>query len=162
DLMGARLGGQYAVGHATVDSPGAVDAGPAVDVHYRGPDAGARLAGAGHRRPGPGQASLRRALGAGRSRCRSRRGRADGERRGRMIATTLILLLVLIGISIPVGAALGVLGLILDPLYSMLPLTRAIGEISWSANNEFLLVAIPLFIMLGEVLLRSGFAERMY
>ena len=68
----------------------------------------------------------------------------------------------LIGLSIPVGAALGVLGLILDPLFSMLPLSRAIGEISWSSNNEFLLVAIPLFIMLGEVLLRAGFAERMY
>jgi C4-dicarboxylate transporter DctM subunit len=79
-----------------------------------------------------------------------------------MIATALVLLLVLIGISIPVGAALGVLGLILDPLYSMLPLSRALGELSWSANNEFLMVAIPLFIMLGEVLLRAGFAERMY
>ena len=45
-----------------------------------------------------------------------------------MITTSLVLLLVLIGISIPVGAALGVLGLILDPLYSMLPLTRAMGE----------------------------------
>src|SRR5690554_5601631 len=44
----------------------------------------------------------------------------------------------------------------------MLPLTRAIGEISWSTNNEFLLVAIPLFVMLGEILLRSGLAERMY
>ena len=64
------------------------------------------------------------------------------------------LLLVLIGLSIPVGAALGVLGLTLDPLFSMLPLSRAIGELSWSSNNEFLLVAIPLFIMLGEVLLR--------
>ncbi|WP_186418769.1 TRAP transporter large permease [Bosea sp. CS1GBMeth4] len=79
-----------------------------------------------------------------------------------MIATTLILLLVLIGLSIPVGAALGVLGLVLDPLYSMLPLTRGIGELAWSTNNEFLLVAIPLFILLGEILLRSGFAERMY
>src|SRR3546814_6991784 len=79
-----------------------------------------------------------------------------------MITTSLVLLLVLIGISIPVGAALGVLGLILDPLYSMLPLTRAIGEVSWSTSNEFLLVAIPLFIMLGELLLRSGLAERMY
>lgn len=79
-----------------------------------------------------------------------------------MIATALILLLVLLGISIPVGAALGVLGIILEPLYSMLPLTRAIGEISWSTSNEFLLVAIPLFIMLGEILLRSGLAERMY
>ncbi|MFG1398730.1 TRAP transporter large permease [Roseixanthobacter pseudopolyaromaticivorans] len=79
-----------------------------------------------------------------------------------MIATTIVLLLVLIGLSIPVGAALGVLGLILDPLYSMLPLSRAMGELAWSTNNEFLLVAIPLFILLGEVLLRAGFAERMY
>ncbi len=79
-----------------------------------------------------------------------------------MIATTLILLLVLIGLSIPVAAALGVLGLVLDPAYSMLPLTRAIGELAWSTNNEFLLVAIPLFILLGEILLRAGFAERMY
>jgi tripartite ATP-independent transporter DctM subunit len=79
-----------------------------------------------------------------------------------MIATTMVLLLVLLGLSIPVGAALGVLGLILDPLYSMLPLTRAIGEVSWSTSNEFLLVAIPLFIMLGEILLRSGLAEKMY
>ena len=79
-----------------------------------------------------------------------------------MITTSLVLLLVLIGISIPVGAALGVLGLILDPLYSMLPLTRAMGEISWGTSNEFLLVAIPLFVMLGEILLRSGIAEKMY
>jgi C4-dicarboxylate transporter, DctM subunit len=79
-----------------------------------------------------------------------------------MVATALILLLVLIGMSIPVGAALGVLGLVLDPLYSMLPLTRAVGELAWSTNNEFLMVAVPLFILLGEVLLRAGFAERMY
>lgn len=79
-----------------------------------------------------------------------------------MIATALTLLMVLIGLSIPVGAALGVLGLTLDPLFSPLPLTRAIGEISWNSNNEFLLVAIPLFILLGEVLLRAGLAEKMY
>ena len=78
------------------------------------------------------------------------------------MTVTLVILLVLIGLSIPVGAALGILGLILDPLYSMLPLTRAIGEIAWQTNNEFLLVAIPLFIMLGEILLRSGIAEKMY
>ena len=79
-----------------------------------------------------------------------------------MIAVSLVLLLVLIGISIPVGAALGVLGLILDPLYSFLPLSRAMGEVAWGTSNEFLLVAVPLFIMLGEILLRSGLAERMY
>ena len=79
-----------------------------------------------------------------------------------MIATAMTILLVLIGLSIPVGAALGVLGLTLDPMFSELPLTRALGEISWNSNNEFLLVAIPLFILLGEVLLRAGLAEKMY
>lgn len=79
-----------------------------------------------------------------------------------MIATALTLLILLVGLSIPVGAALGVLGLTLDPLFSMLPLSRALGEISWNSNNEFLLVAIPLFIMLGEILLRAGLAEKMY
>ncbi len=79
-----------------------------------------------------------------------------------MISTAMILLLVLIGLSIPVGAALGVLGLLLDSLYSMLPLSRAMGEMAWGTNNEFLLVAIPLFILLGEILLRAGFADRMY
>src|SRR5690606_2016341 len=97
-----------------------------------------------------------------RSRRRGRRGPTHGARRLSMITTSLVLLLVLIGISIPVGAALGLLGLILDPLYSMLPLSRAIGEISWATSNEFLLVAIPLFVMLGEILLRSGLAEKMY
>lgn len=79
-----------------------------------------------------------------------------------MITVALIILLTLIGLSIPVAAALSVLGLILDPLYSTLPLTRAMGELAWNSSNEFLLVAIPLFIMLGEILLRAGFAERMY
>lgn len=79
-----------------------------------------------------------------------------------MISTALIILLILIGLSIPVGAALGVLGLVLDYFFSMLPLSRAMGELAWTTNTEFLLVAIPLFILLGELLLRAGFAERMY
>lgn len=79
-----------------------------------------------------------------------------------MITVSLILLLALLGISIPVAAGLGVLGLILEPLYSSLPLQRAMGEMAWGSSNEFLLVAIPLFILLGEILLRAGFAQRMY
>jgi tripartite ATP-independent transporter DctM subunit len=79
-----------------------------------------------------------------------------------MIATTLIVVVVLIGLSIPIAAALGVTALILDPLYSMLPLTRGMGDVAWGTSTEFLLVAIPLFILLGEILLRAGFAESMY
>src|SRR5690606_15842119 len=113
-------------------------------------------------RPAHRARHLRRAQHQGRSRCRSRSRQAAGPGRRIMIATFLVLLLVLLGLSIPVGAALGVLGLILDPLYSMLPLSRAIGEVAWSSSTDFLLVAIPLFILLGEILLRSGLADRMY
>jgi C4-dicarboxylate transporter, DctM subunit len=36
------------------------------------------------------------------------------------------------------------------------------GEMAWATSNNFLLVAIPFFVLLGEILLRSGIAERMY
>lgn len=79
-----------------------------------------------------------------------------------MIVTALIVLLVLLAASIPVAASIGLLGVVLDKMYSFLPVTRAMGEVSWSSSHEFLLVSIPLFILLGELLLRSGYAERMY
>ncbi|NLD70675.1 MAG: TRAP transporter large permease [Limnobacter sp.] len=79
-----------------------------------------------------------------------------------MLATTLFLLLTLLALSLPVAGALGVLGLLLDQLYASMPLTLALGEVAWSSSKDFLLVAIPMFVMLGEILLRAGVAERMY
>ncbi len=79
-----------------------------------------------------------------------------------MLPTSLSLLVGLLALSIPVAAGLGVLALLLALLYSPLPLPLAMGEIAWSTGQDFLLVAIPMFIMLGEILLRSGVAERMY
>ncbi|MFD1382604.1 TRAP transporter large permease [Rhodanobacter aciditrophus] len=79
-----------------------------------------------------------------------------------MILTAVSVLLFLLALSIPVAASIGLLGVVLDKFYSFLPVTRALGEVSWSTSHEFLLVSIPLFILLGELLLRSGYAERMY
>lgn len=79
-----------------------------------------------------------------------------------MITTTLITLLALLVLAVPVAATLGVLALILAGIFSPLPLYYAVGEIAWTTSTNFLLVAIPLFVMLGEILLRSGMASRMY
>ena len=79
-----------------------------------------------------------------------------------MIPITTAVLWGLLSLSIPVAAVLGILGVILSELYAFLPLTRAVGEISWTVSNEFVLVAIPLYILMGEILLRSGIAEAMY
>jgi tripartite ATP-independent transporter DctM subunit len=79
-----------------------------------------------------------------------------------MLLVSILLLVVLLILSIPVAATLGILGLSLDALYSSFPLYKAAGDVLWSASNDFILVAIPLFILLGELMLRSGIAERMY
>ena len=79
-----------------------------------------------------------------------------------MIPTSLAWLLGLLALGIPVAAALGMLALILGAQYSFLPVSLALGEIAWSTSRSFLLVAIPLYVLLGEILLRSGIAERMY
>ena len=79
-----------------------------------------------------------------------------------MLATTLLLLVVLLALSVPVAAVMGVLGLALNQFYASMPLHRAMGEIIWNASSEYILIAIPLFVMLGEILLRSGIAERVY
>ncbi len=79
-----------------------------------------------------------------------------------MLTKTLLILIALIGLSVPVAAALGWLGLTLQYLESPMPLYRAIGDIFWQNGTDFLLVAIPMFVMLGEILLRSGITEKMY
>jgi len=79
-----------------------------------------------------------------------------------MLATATILLLLFIASSLFVAAGLGVLGAVLGSMYSDFPLVRAVGEIAWTASADFNLVAVPMFIMMGELLLRSGVAEHMY
>src|SRR5688500_15456526 len=79
-----------------------------------------------------------------------------------MLIVTLAILIGVLALAVPVAAGLGTLGLSLSAIYSKLPLSLALGEIAWGTSNNFLLVAIPFFVLLGEILLRSGMAERMY
>lgn len=79
-----------------------------------------------------------------------------------MLTKTLLILLALIALAVPISASLGWLGLILQYTESPMPLHRAISDIAWQTSTDFLLVAIPMFVMLGEILLRAGITERMY
>ncbi len=79
-----------------------------------------------------------------------------------MLGTALILLVALLAVSVPVAAVMGVLGLALNQFFSSIPLYLAMGDIVWNASSEYILIAIPMFVMLGEILLRSGIAHRVY
>jgi TRAP-type C4-dicarboxylate transport system permease large subunit len=41
-------------------------------------------------------------------------------------------------------------------------LWNIMGNRAWESSTNFILIAIPLFILMGELVLRSGVAERMY
>ena len=79
-----------------------------------------------------------------------------------MIGTAFVVLIVLMLLSIPIAVTLLGLGLFMDFAYAHFPLYRALGEILWTASDSFLLIAIPLFILLGEILVRSGIARQTY
>jgi tripartite ATP-independent transporter DctM subunit len=79
-----------------------------------------------------------------------------------MIAFAVIAMVALLALGLPIAVGLGLVGVGLSEFFSPMPLTRAIGEVAWTSSTGFLMVSIPLFVLLGEVLLRSGIADRMY
>lgn len=79
-----------------------------------------------------------------------------------MIAATLVLLLGSLALSISVAASLGVVAYVLIWFFTAVPLDKMIGEVAWQSMSSDTLVAIPFFILLGEILLRAGIAEKMY
>ncbi|MGE0314212.1 MAG: TRAP transporter large permease [Lautropia sp.] len=70
-------------------------------------------------------------------------------------------ILALLGASLYVASSLFVLAFGTD-YFSGGVLVGMAGNTAWTTMNEFILVAIPLFVMLGEILTRSGVADRLY
>ncbi|MEJ8473821.1 TRAP transporter large permease [Roseibium algae] len=76
------------------------------------------------------------------------------------IAFAIMLSIMLLGM--PIAAIMAFTGIIAGVLAFGWPLVESMGAVIWGVQNENLLTAIPLFILLGELLLRSGIADRMY
>ena len=73
-----------------------------------------------------------------------------------------IILLGMMAAGVHVAVAIFSVSAIGTLMYLGLPLLYSFGDTLWGTLNNFLLTAIPLFILLGELLLRSGVTERMY
>ncbi len=76
------------------------------------------------------------------------------------IASVLMLVAFLAGLH--VASTLGLLSLSMMYFFSDRPLWDILGLLAWNTNTSFVLVAIPLFILMGEILLRSGLSEQLY
>ena len=79
-----------------------------------------------------------------------------------VIAVAFVLMTVFFLAGLYVAGALGSLALLLMEFFSPNPLSNIMSNRVWETYTRFLLVAIPLFILMGELVLRSGIADRMY
>ena len=61
-----------------------------------------------------------------------------------------------------VAGALGCLSLIIMFFFDDAPLWNIMANRAWEGSTRFILVAVPLFILMGELMNRSGMGERMY
>jgi C4-dicarboxylate transporter, DctM subunit len=79
-----------------------------------------------------------------------------------MIPATLSLLVGLIALGLPIAAALGLMAYVLSENYAFFPMTGALGELAWNTSNDFILIAAPMFIMMGKLMHRWGVSERLF
>ena len=79
-----------------------------------------------------------------------------------VIATAFLMMGGFFMIGLYVAGALGVLSLVMMYFFSDAPLWNIMGNKAWETNTNFILIAVPLFLLMGELMLRSGMGERMY
>ncbi len=69
---------------------------------------------------------------------------------------------VFFGAGVHVAAVLGWLAIFIGLLFSDRPWWNFAGQTLWGPSSNYVLVAVPLFLLMGEILLRAGLSERLY
>jgi C4-dicarboxylate transporter, DctM subunit len=78
------------------------------------------------------------------------------------LAAVLVAFVAFFAGGIYVGAALAMLALLAGFGLSDRPFWNFIGEMIWGPSTNFVLVSVPLFLLMGEIMLRAGLSERLY
>ncbi|MCW5635310.1 MAG: TRAP transporter large permease [Rubrivivax sp.] len=65
-------------------------------------------------------------------------------------------------LGVPIAVSMALVGIAGGIAAYGAPFMDSIAPVVWGVQNENLLTSIPLFVLLGELLLRSGIADRMY
>ena len=78
------------------------------------------------------------------------------------LAIYVVVLLGLLASGVWIAFALALTGVIGLMLYSGTGAFHNLGVIMWNSSNSFTLTAIPLFLFMGEVILKSGLSNEFY
>lgn len=71
-------------------------------------------------------------------------------------------LAITLGAGIWIGISLFIVGLVGMEIFSILPPGPNMASSIWGSVNNWELVALPLFIFMGEILFRSGISEKLF
>jgi tripartite ATP-independent transporter DctM subunit len=74
----------------------------------------------------------------------------------------LVIMLALMFLGLHVATAMFTVGILGAIAYIGMPAVNAVGEQLWGASDDYLLLSIPLYILLGEILVRGGATDKMY
>ncbi|CAM4025817.1 TRAP transporter large permease subunit [Bordetella tumulicola] len=87
---------------------------------------------------------------------------ARGQSLGWLAALLVASMMLLLFLGVRIGVALGLVGLF--GVYFLLsrPQLSLLAERAWSSTNTFTLTAVPMFIFMGGLLLRSGITSGMF
>ena len=78
------------------------------------------------------------------------------------ILVGLVIMLALMFLGLHVATVMFIVGILGATLYIGMPAVNAVGEQLWGASDDYLLLSIPLYILLGEILVRGGATDKMY
>jgi C4-dicarboxylate transporter DctM subunit len=78
-----------------------------------------------------------------------------------MSITLLLVFLALSALGVPLAIGLGLSGVAAIVLFTSTPM-NLLAESMFSAMNSFLLVAVPLFLLVGQLMDRGGVADRIF
>ena len=65
-------------------------------------------------------------------------------------------------VGLPIAVSMAVVGIVGGIAAYGAPFMNSIAPVVWGVHNDNLLTSIPLFVLMGELLLRSGIADRMF
>ena len=78
------------------------------------------------------------------------------------VAIYAVVLIALLVFGVAIGTVMGLVGIIGVTLVGGTRLWTTLGDIVWNTTNSFTLVAVPLFVLMGEIILRSGISKHFY
>jgi len=78
------------------------------------------------------------------------------------ILMLIAIFVVFFGAGVYIAAVLGILGVLTGLVFSDRPFWNFAGQTIWGPTSNYVLVAVPLFLLMGEILLRAGLSDRLY